>query len=283
MKDKLPLESGLYVTATPIGNLGDVTLRALAVLGAVDAILCEDTRVTQKLLRAHAIATPLMAYHDHNAERVRPKILARLKAGARLALVSDAGTPLISDPGFKLVRDAKAEGIKVIPVPGPSAVLAALSAAGLPTDRFSFFGFLPASGAARRNLLESLKDRGETLVFFESANRAPAALRDLADVFGEARKATFARELTKTFEEIVTRPLGELAAEVSARGTLKGEVVVLVEGADACGRETGDADAALAEALKTLSVRDAAAVVAALTGRPKKELYQRALVLAGKK
>ncbi|HXV73836.1 MAG TPA: 16S rRNA (cytidine(1402)-2'-O)-methyltransferase [Sphingomonadales bacterium] len=282
MKDKLPLESGLYVTATPIGNLGDITLRALAVLKSADAILCEDTRVTAKLLHAHGIATPLIAYHDHNADRVRPEILKRLEKGEKLALVSDAGTPLISDPGFKLVREAKARGLTVIPVPGPSAVVAALSVAGLATGRFSFFGFLPEKAAARKAFLEGLKGRGETLVFFESAKRAAAALRALAEILGSAREASMARELTKTFEEVLTLPLGELAENVAKRETLKGEVVLLVAGSGEEKAPAGAAEAALRQALKTLSVKDAAAVVAALTGRSKKELYTRALKLKGK-
>jgi len=281
MKDKLPLESGLYVTSTPIGNLGDVTLRALDVLRRADAILCEDTRVTLKLLRAHGFATPLIAYHDHNAERVRPKILERLQRGERLALVADAGTPLISDPGFKLVREATALGVRVVPLPGPSAVLAALVASGLPTDCFSFFGFLPEKAGGRKKFLADLKGRGETLVFFESARRTGAALRDMAEIFGGARNAAMARELTKTFEEVVRLPLGKLADDVSRRAALKGEVVLLVEG----GRPqqpAGDVEAALRQALKTLSVRDASAVVAALTGRPRNELYTEALKLSGK-
>lgn len=282
MKDKLPLKSGLYVTSTPIGNLADVTLRALQVLRAAEAIVCEDTRVTMKLLRAHGIETPLLAYHDHNADRVRPKLLERLKRGAVLALISDAGTPLVSDPGFKLVRDAKAAGVQVFPVPGPSAVLAALVASALPPDRFSFFGFLPASPAARKKFLEGLTTRGETLVFFESAKRAAAALRDMAGAFGAERAASMARELTKAFEEVVTLPLAQLAEEISKRAALKGEVVLLVEGARG-EADAGNLEAAMREALTRLSVKDAAAVLAALTGRPKKELYALALKQSGKK
>lgn len=282
MKDKLALKSGLYVTATPIGNLGDVTKRALEVLRGADAILCEDTRVTSKLLAAYGIEKPLLPYHDHNAAKVRPKILQRLEAGETLALVSDAGTPLVSDPGYKLVREAREKGIAVIPVPGPSAPLAALMAAGLASDRFSFQGFLPAKAAARRKALEALKGRPETLIFFESAKRTPEALRDMAEIFGAGRTAALARELTKKFEEIATFPLAEAGAFLSGRDELKGEVVLLVEGAGEADAMEGDADAALEAALKSLSVKDAAALVAALTGKPRKALYSRALELKGR-
>lgn len=283
MKDKLALESGLYVTATPIGNLADVSRRTLDVLRGADAILCEDTRVTSKLLASYGIEKPLVPYHDHNAAKVRPKILRRLEAGETLALVSDAGTPLVSDPGCKLVREARQRGIAVIPVPGPSAPIAALMAAGLASDRFSFQGFLPPKQAARRSALEALKGRPETLIFFESAKRTPAALRDMAEIFGAQRTAALARELTKKFEEIATFPLTEAEALLAGRGALKGEVVLLVEGAREEPMGKGDADAALEAALKSLSVKDAATVVAALTGRPRKALYRRALELKGKR
>src|SRR5215471_5327925 len=193
------LAPGLYITATPIGNARDITLRALDVLRAVDLIVAEDTRVTAKLLAIHAIEKPLSAYNDHNAARERPRILARLRAGARIALVSDAGTPLVSDPGFKLVRESLAMGLNVHAIPGPSATLAGLIVAGLPTDRFLFAGFLPSRAGERKRVLEELKNTQATLVFFESTQRLAESLYDMSAVFG-ARRAAVARELTKLYE-----------------------------------------------------------------------------------
>ena len=212
-----PIRPGLHVVATPIGNLGDISFRALATLAAADAIIAEDTRVTKTLLAHYGIATPLVAYHEHNAAVMRPHLLARLAAGAALALVSDAGTPLISDPGFKLVSDALAQNIEVVSVPGASAVLAALVVAGLPTDRFFFEGFLPPKSAARRGRIAELSSIPGTLVFFESPRRLAETMSDLAAVLG-ARDAAIARELTKHFETVRRGLLPELASACCCRG-----------------------------------------------------------------
>ncbi len=239
--DAPALAAGLHIVATPIGNLRDVTLRALEVLAAADLIACEDTRVTRKLTDHYGIATPLTPYHEHNAAQARPQLLARLAAGAAVALVSDAGTPLVSDPGFKLVRAARDAGHAVTALPGPSAALAALAVAGLPTDRFFFEGFLPAREAQRRARIAEFKHIPATLVLFETGPRLAAALADLADGLG-ARAAAVCRELTKLHEE--------------------------------------DLDTLLRQALGRLSVKEAVAEIAAVTGRPRREVYQRALALA---
>jgi len=278
MQDKLA--PGLYVVATPIGNAADITLRALDTLKRADAVACEDTRVTGKLMMIHGVSTPLVSYHEHNAARMRPVLIERMRAGEAVALVSDAGTPLVSDPGYKLVRECVAAGVGVTALPGPSAPLTALVLSGLPTDRFLFAGFLPNKQAARRGAIGELRGVPATLVFFESAQRLPDTLADLADLLGE-REAAVARELTKLYEEVRRGPLPELAAHYAEAGPPKGEVVLVVgpPGAEA---EMGEADmdAALAEALGRLSVRDAAAEVAARTGRAKREVYARALELA---
>ena len=221
------LASGLHVVATPIGNLRDISLRALSTLAAAEAVIAEDTRVTKTLLAHYGIATPLIAYHEHNAHQVRPQLLARLSGGAALALVSDAGTPLVSDPGFKLVAEAVAAGVAVTSVPGASAVLAALVVAGLPTDRFFFEGFLPSKSAARRARLAELATVPGTLVFFESARRVAETLEDCAAVLG-TREAAVARELTKHFESVRRGPLPELAREIAEGEPLRGEIVLLV-------------------------------------------------------
>jgi 16S rRNA (cytidine1402-2'-O)-methyltransferase len=273
---------GLYVVATPIGNAADITLRALALLSGVDAVACEDTRVTAKLLARHAVTAPLLAYHEHNAERMRPKLLERLHGGAAIALVSDAGTPLISDPGFKLVRAALADGIPVTALPGASATLAALVLSGLPSDRFLFAGFLPAKSAARRRTLEELAAVPATLVFFEAAPRLAAALADMAAILGE-RGAAVARELTKLHEEVRRGALGELAAHYAAAGAPKGEVVVVAAPPVAAAAPADDLlDAQIEAALGAMSLRDASAAVAAATGLPRRDVYARALALAGR-
>jgi 16S rRNA (cytidine1402-2'-O)-methyltransferase len=274
-----PIRPGLHVVATPIGNLGDISFRALATLAAADAIIAEDTRVTKKLLAHYGIATPLIAYHEHNATVMRPHLLARLADGASLALVSDAGTPLISDPGFKLVSDALAQNIEVVSVPGASAVLAALVVAGLPTDRFFFEGFLPPKSAARRGRIVELAAIPGTLVFFESPRRVAETLGDLAAVLG-SREAAIARELTKHFETVRRRLLPDLAALVAAEPPPKGEIVVLVGPpglAPLLAQE--DVDARLGKALESLSVKDAAAVVSVETGQPRRKVYARAIEL----
>ena len=275
------IRPGLHVVATPIGNLGDISFRALATLAAADAILAEDTRVTKVLLAHYGIATPLAAYHEHNAATVRPHFLARLQTGAALALVSDAGTPLVSDPGFKLVAEAAAAGIEIFSVPGASAVLAALVVAGLPTDRFFFEGFLPNKSTARRRRIGELAAIPGTLVFFESARRVAATLVDLASVLG-AREAAIARELTKFYETVRRGRLDELAATLAAESPPKGEIVLLVAPPTAAAATVSEAelDERLGHALATLSVKDAAVAIAADTGLPRREIYARALAIA---
>lgn len=270
---------GLYLVATPIGNARDITLRALDVLGAADLVACEDTRVTGRLFAMLGLSAPLTPYHEHNAERARPALLARLREGAVVALVSDAGTPLVSDPGFRLVRACIEEGLPVTAVPGASAALTGLQLSGLPTDRFLFAGFLPPKAAARRSALAELAAAPATLVFYESARRLPVALADMATVLGD-RAAAVARELTKLFEEVRRGRLHELAAHYAAAGPPKGEVVIVVEAAGEATHTADDLDARLAVALGRASVRDAAAEIAAATGLPRREVYARAVVLA---
>lgn len=271
---------GLYLVATPIGNLGDITLRALETLAGADLIACEDSRVTRKLLDRFLIATPLTPYHEHNAQAARPKLLERLARGASIALVSDAGTPLISDPGFKLVREVAASGHAITPIPGASAVLAALTVAGLPTDRFYFEGFLPPRDGARRARIKELASIDATLVLFEGGSRIADALRDLADAMG-ARDGAVCRELTKLHEDVRRQPLERLAAEAGQLET-RGEFVIVV-GPPPAGSQrlsASDVDDILKAALKTGSVKDAVAHAVDLSGRPKREVYARALELA---
>ena len=271
------LVAGLYVVATPIGNLRDITLRALDVLAQADLVLCEDTRVTGKLLHAYGISAKLERHDEHAAERARPKAMAALAAGKRVALVSDAGTPLISDPGYRLVREAVAEGYAVIPIPGASALVAGLSAAGLPTDRFLFAGFPPPRSSARRTFLAELAGIRATLVFYEGGSRLADSLADMAAVLGD-REAVVCRELTKLYETIYRGSLSTLAADPRLDAP-KGEIVILVEP----GRETvataEDADAALADALTRLKPADAAAEVARALGLSRRDLYRRAMEL----
>jgi 16S rRNA (cytidine1402-2'-O)-methyltransferase len=273
-------EAALLVVATPIGNLDDVTTRALRALREADLIACEDTRTTAKLLAAHGIGTATTPYHDHNAERARPKLLKALEDGRTVALVSDAGTPLVADPGFKLVREAIARGIRVIPIPGPSAALAALVVSGLPSDRFLFAGFLPATASARKTALRELAAVPATLVFFESPQRLAESLAAMAAVLGD-RQAAVARELTKLFEETQRGSLSELAARYGIPP--KGEVVVVVGPPIRAEASDEEIDHLLEAALQRESVRDAAAAVAEATGRPKRDVYGRALALAGKR
>ena len=274
------IEPGLYLVATPIGNLRDITLRALDVLSAADRIVCEDSRVTRKLLTAYNLSRPLVSYHEHNAEKVRPRLIQALQDGQSVALVSDAGTPLISDPGFKLVRGAQEAGLPVTSIPGPSAVLTALTLSGLPSDRFLFAGFLPAKAGARRKALGMLAAIPATLVFFESARRLPATLAAMSEVLGD-RPAALTRELTKRFEEVRRGTIGELAAGIAAAGPPKGEVTLIVAGAakDA-DVDADDLDSQLTAALKGASLRDAVSRVAAATGVPRKLVYRRALALS---
>ena len=271
---------GLYLVATPIGNLSDITLRALETLAGCDLIACEDSRVTRKLLDRFLIATPLTPYHEHNAQSARPKLLQLLDEGATIALVSDAGTPLISDPGFKLVREVAAKGHSIIPVPGPSAVLAALTTAGLPTDRFHFDGFLPPKEGARRARIGELATIDATLILFEGGSRIAGALQDLAATLGE-RDAAVCRELTKLHEEVRRAPLHELAQGASRLET-RGEFVIVIgpPPADALRLGTGEVDDILRTAMKTQSLKDAVAHAVEVSGRPKREVYARALELA---
>jgi 16S rRNA (cytidine1402-2'-O)-methyltransferase len=275
------IEPGLHLVATPIGNLKDVSFRALSTLAAADAVVAEDTRVTKTLLAHYGISTPLIAYHEHNARVIRPHLLARLEAGAKLALVSDAGTPLVSDPGFRLVQEALEKGVHVTSVPGPSAVLAALVVAGLPTDRFFFEGFLPHKSGPRRARLAELAQIPGTLVFFESPRRLAETLADCAAVLGK-RDAAIARELTKMFESVRRGALDELAAALAEEEPPKGEIVLLVAppGAGAAEASAADLDARIEEALNAHSVKDAASVVSAATGQPRRQVYARALELA---
>ena len=271
---------GLYLVATPIGNLGDVTLRALETLASVEVVACEDSRVTRRLFERYAITTPLLTYHDHNAETARPKILARLEAGAAVALVSDAGTPLISDPGFKLVQAAQAAGHAVTALPGASAVLAALAASGLPTDRFFFEGFLPPRESARRARIDELADIPATLVIFETGPRIAAMLEDVAAGLG-ARLAAVCRELTKLHEEIRRGDLDTLARAYRDGAETRGEFVVVVgPPAKSDLVDAIDLDAMLKRTLNTASLKDAVEAVAAATGQKRRIVYQRALALS---
>jgi 16S rRNA (cytidine1402-2'-O)-methyltransferase len=272
------LAGGLYIVATPIGNLRDTTLRALEALAACDLIACEDTRVTAKLLTHYSIATALIPYHDHNAATARPKILQRLADGAAVALVSDAGTPLISDPGYKLVRAAQEAGFAVTAVPGASAVLAALNVAGLPTDRFWFEGFLPAKPAARRARIAELARMPATLVLFESGARLAAALADLAAGLGP-REAAVCRELTKLHEEVRRGDVAALARHYAAGAETRGEIVIVLSPPAADQATADDVEALLKSALKRASVKDAVAEVASATGEPRRAVYARALAL----
>ena len=270
-------EHGLYIVATPIGNLGDITLRALNVLAAADLVACEDTRVSAVLLRHFGISARLIAYHDHNGAEQRPKLLAALAEGKVVALISDAGTPLISDPGYRLVVAAQAAGHRVVPIPGASSVLAALVASGLPSDRFLFAGFLPPKHAARVKRLEELAAVPATLVVFETGPRLGDALADMAAVLG-AREATVARELTKRFETIRSGALAAVAAEF-ADNPPKGEIVVVVGPPAAEATSAADADRLLVDLLREKSVGEAASEAAAMTGLKRNDLYRRALAL----
>ncbi|HUZ67756.1 MAG TPA: 16S rRNA (cytidine(1402)-2'-O)-methyltransferase [Beijerinckiaceae bacterium] len=267
-----PIRPGLHVVATPIGNLKDISFRALATLAAAQAVVAEDTRVTKTLLAHYGIATPLIAYHEHNAAMMRPRLIGRLRAGEALALVSD--------PGFKLVAEALASMIEVISVPGPSAVLAALVVAGLPTDRFFFEGFLPGKSPARRQRIAALAPIPGTLVFFESPRRLAETLEDLAVVLGD-RQAAIARELTKHFETVRRGTLPALAAALANEPPPKGEIVLLVgpPGEQPTALSAEDLDARLAAAMVNLSVKDAASLVSAETGSPRRQVYARAIEL----
>ncbi|WP_343683664.1 16S rRNA (cytidine(1402)-2'-O)-methyltransferase [Asticcacaulis sp.] len=272
-----PVEGGLYIIATPIGNLRDITLRALDVLRAADVVLCEDTRVTGKLLSAYDLKKKLIRYDDHSGPQVIPEILTRLHAGEVVAQVSDAGTPLVSDPGFRLVNMALAAGARVHPIPGPSAVMAALCLAGLPTDRFMFAGFLPNKSSARKTFLSDFKTLESTVIFFETGPRLHESLSDMCAVLGE-RPAAVCRELTKLYETCVRGTLSELIACRELHEP-KGEIVVLVAPGQPEVASEDDLDAAIIDALKTLPPSEAAALLAQKYDLPRKVIYKRALDL----
>ena len=278
--DAAPLAPGLHIVATPIGNLGDITLRALETLAAADLIACEDTRVTRKLLNRYGIDTPLTPYHEHNAAKARPLLLRRMSEGAAIALVSDAGTPLISDPGYKLVRAVQEAGHAVTALPGASALLAALTIAGLPTDQFLFAGFLPPKEAARRARVAELARIPATLVLFEAGPRLAATLADLAAELGKNREAVLCRELTKLHEEIRRGDLATLA-QIYADNPPRGEIVVVIAPPQAAARvSAAETDALLRQALSRVSLKDAVGEVADATGLPRREVYRHALEIA---
>ena len=285
----------LYVVATPIGNLEDVSARAVRILGEVDVIACEDTRHSARLLSAHSIRTPTISYFEHNEQHRTPALIERLARGENVALITDAGTPAISDPGYRLVSAAMAAGIRVAAVPGPSAAVAAISISGLPTDRFTFEGFLPQRAGARRNAIAALKREPRTMVFFEAARRLAATLEDMATALGASREAAVVREITKTFEESVRGTLGELHARFAATEP-RGEIVLVVAGATASATagvadtsgeaitvEAAGGVAITVEALcdAGLSLKDASAAVARLTGTSRREIYQQTLARRG--
>jgi 16S rRNA (cytidine1402-2'-O)-methyltransferase len=275
------LEKGaLYVVATPIGNLGDISARALEVLAGVDLIAAEDTRHSRQLLAHFGIKTPLVALHEHNERKVVPRLMERLREGATVALVSDAGTPLISDPGFHFVHQARTAGIRIVPVPGPSAVITALSASGLPSNRFVFEGFLPTTQEQRRRHLETLRGEPRTLIFFEAPHRILAALEDLREVFGPERQAALARELTKRFEEIHSSTLHALCAWLKENPERqRGEFVVLIAGRANHRPGAEEAERVLGILLSELPIKQAVGLAARITGAKKNALYERALRL----
>ncbi len=279
-KESLALEPGLYVTATPIGNLGDITYRAVKTLKTADLILCEDTRQTAKLCAAYGVETRRAPYHDHNAARVRPGIIKKLQDGVAICLVSDAGTPLISDPGFKLVRDARDAGIAVFPIPGPAAAVAALSAAGAPSDQFFFAGFLPAKSGARDKALSAIAAINATLIFYETGPRLAASLAAMVAALGD-RRAVIARELTKLHEEFLTEKMSALIARYETAPP-KGEIVIIVFPPDKATATAAELDDFLKQALLDMSVKKAAAQAVADLGVARNEAYARALYLKDK-
>ncbi|MEI9422498.1 16S rRNA (cytidine(1402)-2'-O)-methyltransferase [Mesorhizobium sp. Cs1299R1N1] len=274
-----PLDPALYLVATPIGNLADITLRALETLAAADIVACEDTRVSRVLLDRYGIRRRTTAYHEHNADQAGPKLIAALEAGQSVALISDAGTPLVSDPGYRLVGEALGQGIRVVPIPGPSAPLAALTASGLPSDAFLFAGFLPVKVGQRLSRLEALKAVPATLIFFESPRRLAESLGAMVEALGGERKAAIGRELTKTFEEMRTGTLQALADHYAAADTPKGEIVVCIGPAEAKANEPEDIDRLLLSLAAEMPASKAAAEAAKMTGGQKQALYRRLLEL----
>ncbi|HYB92467.1 MAG TPA: 16S rRNA (cytidine(1402)-2'-O)-methyltransferase [Candidatus Binataceae bacterium] len=269
----------LFVVSTPIGNPDDISARALKVLGDVDLIACEDTRRTGRLLAAYGLKKPLLSYFEHNEERRTPELIERITRGERIALVTDAGTPSISDPGFRLVRAALSAGIRVTAIPGPTAAIAALSISGLPTNRFAFEGFLPAKAEARRKSLDSLASEPRTMIFFEAARRLAATLGEMASALGSSRNAAVVREVTKTWEETIRGTLGELARRFHENPVL-GEITIVIEGAPDSAASAGvraasiTVDSLLEEGL---SLKQASAIVSKLTGRSRRQVYQEAV------
>lgn len=274
-----PLEAALYLVATPIGNLGDITLRALETLAAADIVACEDTRVSRVLLARYGIRRRTTAYHEHNSAEAGPKLIAALEAGQSVALISDAGTPLISDPGYRLVGEAQAKNIRVVPIPGASAPLAALTASGLPSDAFLFAGFLPVKAGQRLSRLQELKSVPATLIFFESPRRLADTLVSMVEALGGARKAAIGRELTKTFEEMRPGTLAALADHYAAADTPKGEIVICVGPPEAAADEPADIDRLLLLLSAEMPASKAAAEAAKMTGGERQALYRRLLEL----
>lgn len=277
--ERRSLPAGLYLVSTPIGAARDITLRALDTLASADVLAAEDTRTLRHLMEIHGIAVgdrPLVACHEHNERDVTARLLAAVAEGRSVAYASEAGTPLVSDPGFQLARAAIADGLSVIAAPGASAVLCALTVAGLPTDRFMFAGFAPSAATARRKFLQELAQVPATLVLYESPKRVNQLLEDLSQIMGEGRYAAVCRELTKRFEEVVRGSLGDLARQFAERD-VKGEIVVLVDRAGEAAADAETVEAALERALGEMSVKDAAAVVAEAFGLPKRDVYQMAL------
>ena len=272
------IAGGLYVTSTPIGNLGDISTRALNLLKSADYIACEDTRVSGKLLSHYGIGTPAIAYHDHNAPKVMPKLIGLLSQGKIIALISDAGTPLISDPGYKLVNECQKEGIMVTSIPGASALLCALTSAGMPTDNFLFCGFLSSKTSARQKELEKFAQVPVTLIYYESPKRLLNCLIDMRAVLGN-RLCAVCREMTKLYEEVQKRNLDDLIDFYKNRPTPKGEIVIVVSPPEKGEGRVDDLDDAMKKALKTLSVKEAVAAVTYMTGRKRKDVYTKALEL----
>lgn len=276
-----PLSAGLYIVATPIGNLADITLRALRVLAAADIVACEDTRVSRVLLERFSIKQKLFSYHEHNAEKSGTYLLSLLQQNAAVALISDAGTPLVSDPGFRLVQKAQKAKVNIIPVPGACAAIAGLVASGLPTDEFMFTGFLPNKEQARQKKIKSFSQAKPTLIFYESAFRIKQTLHDMQEVFGPHRAAALCRELTKAFETIYTGTLEEIALYIEKTSSLRGEIVLLVSGIneDEGGYAQEKIDEMLRQAVKMSSPSQAAKEVAAIIGEKREKLFQRLLFL----
>ncbi len=278
---EVSLKPGLYLVPTPIGNLRDMTFRALDILASADLIVCEDTRVTGKLMKAFGLKKPMRVYNDHATEKERNHVLKVIEGGESVALVSDAGTPLISDPGFKLVRDIVAAGFEVVALPGANAVLPALQLSGLPTDAFSFIGFLPARSGPRKALLEKWSDRPGTLICYETGPRIEDSLKDIKKVLGD-RPAAMAREITKLYEEVRRGRISTILQSIEEGGQPKGEIVLIIGENKTEELAVETIEGQLKQALKTLSVRDAAEMVAGATGKPKKAIYMLALKLSGK-